>query len=182
MLFPLSPSASFTGSKFTSSISFAEISKLALARLADLDQLAGYPLLVCVNHPSWWDPLIGLYLSQRFFKARRQYAPIAALGLAKYRFFERLGFFRDRSGQPRGRSQVPSNRGDVAERFEWRALGNTARRFHRRAPAAGHNRAWSRSPGTSAEAFRHATPRARVHFLERAVPRSLCLFRRTNSC
>ncbi len=66
---------------------------LHLLRLTGLDQLAGYPLLVCVNHPSWWDPLIGLYLSQRFFKARRQYAPIAAVGLAKYRFFERLGFF-----------------------------------------------------------------------------------------
>ncbi len=66
---------------------------LHLLSLADLDQLAGYPLLVCVNHPSWWDPLIGLYLSQRFFKTRQQYAPIAAVGLAKYRFFERLGFF-----------------------------------------------------------------------------------------
>lgn len=66
---------------------------LHLLKQADLDRLAGYPLLVCVNHPSWWDPLIGLYLSQRFFKARQQYAPIAAKGLAKYRFFERLGFF-----------------------------------------------------------------------------------------
>jgi 1-acyl-sn-glycerol-3-phosphate acyltransferase len=66
---------------------------LHLLRLAGLDQLAGYPLLVCLNHPSWWDPLIGLYLSQRFFQARQQYAPIASVGLAKYRFFERLGFF-----------------------------------------------------------------------------------------
>ncbi len=66
---------------------------LHLLRLSDLNQLAGYPLLVCVNHPSWWDPLIGLYLSQRFFQTRQQYAPIAAAGLAKYRFFQRLGFF-----------------------------------------------------------------------------------------
>ncbi|MBV8866034.1 MAG: lysophospholipid acyltransferase family protein [Acidobacteriaceae bacterium] len=75
---------------------------LHLLRLADLDQVAGYPLLVCLNHPSWWDPLIGLCLSQRFFQARQQYAPIALAGLAKYRFFERLGFFgidtRSRAG------------------------------------------------------------------------------------
>ena len=66
---------------------------LHLLRLDDLEQLESYPLLVCLNHPSWWDPLIGLHLSQRFFGERRQYAPIAAEGLAKYKFFERLGFF-----------------------------------------------------------------------------------------
>ena len=64
-----------------------------LLKLASLEDLDGWPLLVCLNHPSWWDPLMGAYLSQRFFKERQQYAPIAAAGLAKYRFFERLGFF-----------------------------------------------------------------------------------------
>lgn len=66
---------------------------LHLLRLADLAALDGYPILVCVNHPSWWDPLIGFHLSQRFFAKRSHYAPIASVGLAKYRFFERLGFF-----------------------------------------------------------------------------------------
>jgi 1-acyl-sn-glycerol-3-phosphate acyltransferase len=64
-----------------------------LLRTASVGQLEGWPLLVCLNHPSWWDPLLALYLSQRFFGARKQYAPIAAAGLAKYKFFERLGFF-----------------------------------------------------------------------------------------
>jgi 1-acyl-sn-glycerol-3-phosphate acyltransferase len=64
-----------------------------LLRLCELEELDGWPLLVCLNHPSWWDPLMALYLSQRFFKDRVQYAPIAEVGLAKYRFFERLGFF-----------------------------------------------------------------------------------------
>jgi 1-acyl-sn-glycerol-3-phosphate acyltransferase len=53
----------------------------------------GLPLLVCLNHPSWWDPLTSLHLSRRFFARRQQYAPIAADGLAKYKFFARLGFF-----------------------------------------------------------------------------------------
>jgi 1-acyl-sn-glycerol-3-phosphate acyltransferase len=64
-----------------------------LLRLTGLEQLEEYPLLVCLNHPSWWDPLMGLYLSQKFFPTRAHYAPIAAAGLAKYKFFERLGFF-----------------------------------------------------------------------------------------
>ncbi len=66
---------------------------LHLLRLGSFEQLEGQPLLICLNHPSWWDPLVALYLSQRFFGKRQQYAPIAAAGLAKYRFFERLGFF-----------------------------------------------------------------------------------------
>ena len=64
-----------------------------LLRLSSIEQLKGWPLLVCLNHPSWWDPLIGVCLSQRFFADRRQYGPVAAAGLAKYKFFERLGFF-----------------------------------------------------------------------------------------
>lgn len=66
---------------------------LHLLRLSAVDELAGWPLLVCLNHPAWWDPLVGLYLSQRFFHNRVQYAAIASAGLTKYRFFERLGFF-----------------------------------------------------------------------------------------
>ena len=66
---------------------------LHLLRLTNLEQLESLPLLVCLNHPSWWDPLVGLHLSQRFFPLRHHVAPIAAAGLAKYKFFERLGFF-----------------------------------------------------------------------------------------
>jgi 1-acyl-sn-glycerol-3-phosphate acyltransferase len=75
---------------------------LHLLRLAPLEDLKDYPLLICLNHPAWWDPLIGLYLSQRFFASRKQYAPIAAAGLAKYRFFERLGFFGIEGGTSKG--------------------------------------------------------------------------------
>ena len=58
-----------------------------------LKSLEDWPVLVCLNHPSWWDPLLALYLSQRFFSERSHYGPIASVGLSKYRFFERLGFF-----------------------------------------------------------------------------------------
>jgi 1-acyl-sn-glycerol-3-phosphate acyltransferase len=64
-----------------------------LLQLSNLEALAGLPLLVCLNHPSWWDPLLCLYVSQRYFPERYHAAPIAAEGLAKYKFFEQLGFF-----------------------------------------------------------------------------------------
>ncbi len=66
---------------------------LYFLKRAPLDSLEGWPVLVCLNHPGWWDPLLALYLSQRFFPKRHHYGPIASVGLSKYRFFERLGFF-----------------------------------------------------------------------------------------
>ncbi|MDQ2711195.1 MAG: lysophospholipid acyltransferase family protein [Acidobacteriota bacterium] len=75
---------------------------LHLLRLADLQKLEDLPILVCLNHPSWWDPLIALYLSQRFFASRQNRGPIAAEGLSKYRLFERLGFFGIEKASSRG--------------------------------------------------------------------------------
>jgi len=51
------------------------------------------PIIVYMNHPSWWDPLLGMLLAQRYWPERKHYAPIDAAMLAKYRFFARLGFF-----------------------------------------------------------------------------------------
>lgn len=66
---------------------------LHLLNRTSLSSLEGWPVLVCLNHPAWWDPLLALYLSQRFFPKRDHYGPIASAGLSKYKFFERLGFF-----------------------------------------------------------------------------------------
>jgi 1-acyl-sn-glycerol-3-phosphate acyltransferase len=49
------------------------------------------PLLVVLNHPSWWDPLLGLILSG-LLPDREHYAAIDAVAVQKYRFFTRLGF------------------------------------------------------------------------------------------
>lgn len=67
------------------------------------DDPAG-PVLVVMNHPSWWDPMIGLVLSE-LWPGRRHFAPIDAAGLAKYRFLGRLGFFGIEPGTPRGARQ-----------------------------------------------------------------------------
>lgn len=60
------------------------------------------PLLVVVNHPSWWDPLVGLYLLGRFLPERAFYMPMEEAALGKYGFFKRLGFFGVEPGTRRG--------------------------------------------------------------------------------
>lgn len=65
-------------------------------RVSGLDNArvpSGRPLVVVMNHPSWWDPLIALTLALRFFPERTHYAPIDAKALQKYKFFARIGFF-----------------------------------------------------------------------------------------
>ena len=62
----------------------------------------GRPLIVYINHASWWDPMIGLLLAQRYWPDRRHYAPIDAASLGRYRFFTRLGFFGVQQNSHRG--------------------------------------------------------------------------------
>jgi len=60
------------------------------------------PLIIYLNHPGWWDPIICLILANRLFPNRYHFAPIDAAMLGKYRFFERLGFFGVEPGTARG--------------------------------------------------------------------------------
>jgi len=63
------------------------------------------PLIVTLNHASWWDPLVGLFMARRLFPGRSAYGPIDAAALARYRFFARLGFFGVEQGTRRGARQ-----------------------------------------------------------------------------
>lgn len=49
------------------------------------------PILIALNHPSWWDPMMGVVLSERF-GAREHFAAIDAVAVERYRFFKKLGF------------------------------------------------------------------------------------------
>ncbi len=51
----------------------------------------GEPVLIVLNHPAWWDPLVGVVLSDAFAD-RDQFAAIDAVALTQYRVFARLGF------------------------------------------------------------------------------------------
>ena len=63
-----------------------------LARAGKPADLAGRPLVVVLNHPSWWDPLLGMVLAE-LLAGYRHYVPIDARALRQYRLFEPLGFF-----------------------------------------------------------------------------------------
>jgi 1-acyl-sn-glycerol-3-phosphate acyltransferase len=60
------------------------------------------PMVVFLNHPSWWDPLVAICLAFHCFPGRTPYAPIEAQALRQYQFFSRLGFFGIEPGTPRG--------------------------------------------------------------------------------
>jgi len=60
------------------------------------------PLVVFLNHASWWDPMVCLLLRKRFFNGRNSFAPIDASALEKYSFFKRLGFFPVEKDSARG--------------------------------------------------------------------------------
>jgi 1-acyl-sn-glycerol-3-phosphate acyltransferase len=49
------------------------------------------PMLIVLNHSSWWDPMIGVVLS-RGFTDRDHFAVIDAGAVGRYAFFRRLGF------------------------------------------------------------------------------------------
>ncbi len=66
---------------------------------------ANVPVIVFVNHASWWDPMLCLLIAERLFAGRRCYAPIDARALEKYAFFRKLGFFGVEQGTPRGAVQ-----------------------------------------------------------------------------
>ncbi|MES2570434.1 MAG: lysophospholipid acyltransferase family protein [Verrucomicrobiota bacterium] len=60
------------------------------------------PLVIYLNHPSWWDPLICLLLAKHCCAERGNYAPIDDAMLKRYAFMQRLGFFGVEQGSRRG--------------------------------------------------------------------------------
>lgn len=51
------------------------------------------PVIVLVNHPSWWDPLVALALAWKFMPQRTPCGPMDAAQLRRFGFFRRLGIF-----------------------------------------------------------------------------------------
>jgi 1-acyl-sn-glycerol-3-phosphate acyltransferase len=98
---PISPRLRKWFAKYSAGFLRRHFHTVRLAQPYDVSTLAGWPILLCLNHPSWWDPLFSLHLSTVLFPSRQHHAPIDAESLQKYRFFRRIGFFpvtRDCSG------------------------------------------------------------------------------------
>ncbi len=66
---------------------------------------AAHPLIVCINHPSWWDPLTILLLSRYVAPHRFAHAPMEAEALEHYGFFRRIGAFPVDNRSPRAAAQ-----------------------------------------------------------------------------
>lgn len=60
--------------------------------LSSLDDGDG-PAIAALNHASWWDPLVGLVLADRFAPSRPLASPIESAQLRKFGFMRRLGLF-----------------------------------------------------------------------------------------
>lgn len=59
------------------------------------------PLLMVMNHSSWWDPLLALVLGARLMPHRRGIAPMDLEQLRKFSFFRRIGIFGIDPDDPR---------------------------------------------------------------------------------
>ncbi len=63
------------------------------------------PLILCVNHPSWWDPLACLLLARATMPGSEHYAPMDAAALNRYGFMRKLGLFPVEQASVRGAAQ-----------------------------------------------------------------------------
>jgi 1-acyl-sn-glycerol-3-phosphate acyltransferase len=60
------------------------------------------PLVVYLNHASWWDPLMMMWLGKRLYPSRPQYGPIESAQLERYGIFKSLGVFGVERGTASG--------------------------------------------------------------------------------
>lgn len=51
------------------------------------------PLLIAMNHPSWWDPIVGVAIRHIYFAERPALSPIEMEMYERFRFMRKLGLF-----------------------------------------------------------------------------------------
>jgi 1-acyl-sn-glycerol-3-phosphate acyltransferase len=81
-----------------SAVRLAHGSRELLSSVAGTDA----PLVIAMNHSSWWDPLIAVLLGRALCPRRWACAPIDAPMLAKFGMFKKLGLFGIDPDDPRG--------------------------------------------------------------------------------
>jgi 1-acyl-sn-glycerol-3-phosphate acyltransferase len=75
--------------KSFNAVRFARGSAAVLEQTARTDG----PIVLASNHQSWWDPLVGFLLHDRWFRGRPVLSPMDRTQLAKFGFFRKLGVF-----------------------------------------------------------------------------------------
>ena len=66
---------------------------------------SGKPVIVALNHPSWWDPLTCILVSRYLLPRHDHYAPMDASEVERYRILAHMGLFPVDKGSPRGAAQ-----------------------------------------------------------------------------
>lgn len=66
---------------------------LRIANAERLTREVQGPLIIYLNHASWWDPLTCILVSRRFMPQVDHYAPMDEAALERYGFFGKLGLF-----------------------------------------------------------------------------------------
>jgi 1-acyl-sn-glycerol-3-phosphate acyltransferase len=76
--------------------------RLSRSQRPELTAARERPLVVYLNHASWWDPLVCLQLASQLLPGRRHYAPIEQAAFSRHPLFARLGFFAVDPASARG--------------------------------------------------------------------------------
>lgn len=76
--------------------------RLSRSQRPDFTAARERPLVVYLNHSSWWDPLVCLHLASQLLPGRRHYAPIEQAAFRRHPLFARLGFFAVDPASARG--------------------------------------------------------------------------------
>ena len=71
-------------------------------------QHANGPLIVYLNHASWWDPMVCILLARTLLPERSHYAPIDAESLKKYPILRKIGMFPVELASVRGAAEFLS--------------------------------------------------------------------------
>ncbi len=78
-----------------------------------LRNLPAGPVIIYLNHPSWWDPIVCAEIARRLLPGRKHRAPISEASLKEYRFFRKMGMFPVEQESPRGAVQFLRAAGSV---------------------------------------------------------------------
>ena len=87
------------------------------------------PLLLFVNHPSWWDAELFAWLAATMFADRRGFAPMDSSSFQRYRVLERFGVFPVKPGSFAGASAFLALAEQILMRPDGLLLVNIEGRF-----------------------------------------------------
>ena len=71
------------------SVRFADGSDAIIRNAADSDR----PVVIAMNHPSWWDPIIGVTIKHLYMRKRSAISPVDMAMYKRFGFMKRLGLF-----------------------------------------------------------------------------------------